>query len=79
MACRLSREASGPRYALLVLVPLWRSELTFWRNKLYRERGGPVRLRIAAISDLDRALEFLENAEREGRVQPDAVWGVLKN
>jgi hypothetical protein len=57
----------------------WRTELTYWRDKLYRERGGPVRLRIAAIAELDAALRFLEEADGEGRLMPDAVWGLFKN
>jgi len=58
---------------------MWEFELVRWRNKIYRERGGPVKLRIQAIEEIDRALEYLKQADREGRLLPDAVWGAWKN
>jgi hypothetical protein len=59
--------------------PMWEWELTRWRAMLNRERGGPVRLRIQAIEELDRAISYLKRMHAQGRVQPDADGGVWKN
>jgi len=58
---------------------MWRTELENWRAKLNRERGGPVRLRIEAIEEIDEALKFLEDARRRGALDPGAEWGAFKN
>jgi hypothetical protein len=58
---------------------MWEWELPRWRAKLNRERGGPVRLRIEAIEQLDRAIAYLRKMHIQGRIQPDADWGAWKN
>jgi hypothetical protein len=67
------------RGKLWAMRPMWEWELRRWRDKLYRERGGPVRLRIRAIEELDRAILYLMRMHSLGRVQPDADWGAWKN
>lgn len=56
---------------------MWESELGFWRAKIARERGGPVKWRLQAIETVDLMLARIDEARREGRLQPG--WGVHKN
>lgn len=58
---------------------MWRSDLKHWRRVIEHGRGGPVRWRLEAIEEIDEAWAYLEQAEEEGRLVPDAVWGYLKN
>lgn len=58
---------------------MWKFELQRWREKIARERGGPVRWRLEAIEEIDEAIEFLTKAEKEGRLDQSAVWGALAN
>jgi len=61
------------------MTPLWKWELVRWRNRLERERGGPVRLRIQAIKEIDRAIAYLSEMHRAGLVLQDADLSVWKN
>jgi hypothetical protein len=56
---------------------MWERELNFWRLRIERGRGGPVKLRIEAIETIDLMLEHLEQAHKDGRLQP--IFGARKN
>jgi hypothetical protein len=58
---------------------MWKFELQMWRAKIARERGGPVRWRLETIEEIDEAIAFLTQTEKEGRLVQSAVWGVWKN